>query len=161
MSNKFRDSRLFLLFLQFLLVMSACKTSEPFVYRTISKGAIIDTNEQEIVFDSPFKPKKMVNKVCFEYTDNLIADKSGTLSPKFPDGLPLQLNVFVLDQNGRKYALDHIENSFENYHCILPSDKSWLEISKTNTTFVKLVVSSNRKINISLIQWVSYDIWDI
>lgn len=150
-----------LAFLPFLLFMFACKTSDPFVSTPISDVVIIDTNEQEILFNKPFKPKKMVNKVCFEYSDKLIADKLGAKPPSFPDGSPLQLTAFVIDQNGKKYALDHIENSFENYHCILPQDKSWLEISKTDATLVKLLVRSNRKINLSKIEWVSYDIWDI
>lgn len=138
----------------------ACKPSNPFIDTPISGAKVIDTSEQEIIFNKPFKPKKMINKICFEYSDKLTAEPISE-PPKFSDGTTLQLTAVIVDQNDRKYELDHVENSVENYLCIRPKYDAWLNISKTDTTFVKLLIRSNRKINLLQIQWVSYDIWDI
>jgi hypothetical protein len=138
-----------------------CQKGNPFVHTKISEHVFIDSQEREFIFDQPFKPKKMINKVCFEYTDSLKPDKSGTKFPEFSDGTQLKLKAFVIDQNGKRYELNNIENAFDNYICVLPESESWRDISKTDTVFVKLLVHSNKKLNLSKIQWVSYNIWDI
>ena len=144
-----------------LLNIFACKPSNPFAYTPISGAVVIDTHEQEFIFDKPFKPKKMVVKICFEYSDKLTT-REISQPPKFPDGTVLKLTASVIDQKGRKYELSQVANSVENYLCISPElTNEWMDISKTNTVFIRLLVYSNRKLNVSKIQWVSYDIWDI
>lgn len=143
-----------------MLMTFACKAGNPFIQTPISGAMVIDTKEQVIVFDKPFKPKKMINKICFGYSDTLVA-KSISEPPKFSDGTSLKLTAIVVDQNSKEYTLSYIENSPQGNLCIRPENEDWFDVSKTNTTFIKLVVSSNRKINLSKIEWVSYDIWDI
>ena len=144
-----------------ITLLSACNRGNPFVETPIIGQTVIDTYEQEFVFEKPFKPNKQVNKICFAHSDNLTVD-SISEPPKFSDETPLKLTAFIVDQNGRKYELNDIENSVENYLCIVPSEYGeWLDISKTKIVFIKLVVSSNRKVNMSKIQWVGYNVWDI
>ena len=117
-----------ILVIAFLTTLT-CKPRDPFVYTPISGVVVIDTLEHEFIFDKPFKPKKMVNKVCFEYSDELSALEISQ-PPKFPDGTELKLTATIVDQNGRNYELDDIENSVEGYLCIRHRSDDWLDISK-------------------------------
>jgi hypothetical protein len=141
-----------------LLNTFACEVNKR-IHTPISRETIIDTNEQEIVFDKPFKLKRQVVRVCFEYSDNLKISSYGDV-PRFSDGTSLKLITSVVNQNGRKYELSKIGTSFENTICLEPElTDEWIFISKTKITFTKLLVYSNRKINISKIEWWEFNPW--
>ncbi len=139
---------------------SACKPSNPFVHTPISGEIVIDNNEREFVFNKPFKPTKQVNEICFEYSENLKISQIES-PPKFSDGNPLIITSYLVDQNGEKYQTTHIKRNRENYGCFTPENYvAWLDISKRNISFTKFFVHSNLKINISKIEWKSYNAWD-
>lgn len=102
-----------------------------------------------------------MNKICFEYSEKLKID-SITKPPKFPDGTPLVITSYLIDQNGKKYETNGISQNGENYICFAPENYvAWLDISKQNISFIKLVVKSNPKIKVSKIEWKSYNAWDM
>jgi hypothetical protein len=146
----------------FIMVSGAisCKPKDPFVTTPIIGPIVIDTAEQEIVFAQPYKPVKQVVKVCFAYADDLNAFPISK-PPLFPDGVRLELTASIIDQHGSNYKLTHVENSVDNYYCISPRSDAWLKISESDTTFLKLIVRSNRRINISRIEWVQYNALDL
>ncbi|HEX8636839.1 MAG TPA: hypothetical protein VF692_02160, partial [Pyrinomonadaceae bacterium] len=84
------------LFLTVLIVMFACKPSNPFVHTPISGAIVIDNDEREIVFDKPYKPKKQVNEICFEYVGNLKIDAIEK-PPLFADSTPLIITSYLVD----------------------------------------------------------------
>ena len=148
-------------FLCAVFLFVSCKPTDPFDRTPISGNVILDTQGQEFVFERPFKPRKQVVKVCFEYSDDLNAF-SISKQPAFRDGTFLKLTGSVVDAKGRTYELSHVANSVENYLCLTPElTDEWMHISKRDVAFIKLLVHSNRKINITKIQWVSFNIWDI
>jgi len=139
---------------------TACRSSNPFTHTLISKEISIDINDQEISFERAFVPKKQVSEVCFEYLDSLSASKIGE-PPRFRDGQALDLTAFVIADDGSSYRLDHIVNSVDHYLCMSPNFDNWLDISKADKRFVKLIVRSNRQIHLSKIEWIAYDSGDI
>ena len=143
-----------------LSVTVACHRRSPFVDTPISGAIVIDSASREIIFEKPFKPTKQVSKICFEYTDPLSVYDIAK-APQFGDGTNLRLEAKIVDRNGKSYDLDDIENSVDYYICLVPGSKDWLDISKTDTAFVKLIVRSNRPIHLSKIEWVAYNSWDI
>ena len=159
--NFVKSRILIFLFILTLIVFFACKPSNPFVHTPISDAIVIDNGEQEIVFDKPFKPEKQVNEVCFEYPEKLKID-SITKPPKFADGKLLVIKSYLIDQNGEKWETNSITRNRESYICFTPENYSdWLDISKSNISFIKLVVSSNPKIKVSKIEWKTYNAWDM
>lgn len=159
MGNKLERS-IRVLFLIVLLVVVACKPSNPFVHTPISDTIVIDDNERVIVFDKPYKPKKQVNEICFEYVDNLeiVAIEK---PPLFADGTPLIITSYLVDHYNEKHELSNISKNAPNTLCFTPKNYGeWLDVSKREVTFVKLIVRSNRKIDLSKIEWNSYNAWD-
>lgn len=142
------------------LFIVSCKPINPFSHTLISNNLVIDKVGQEIIFDKPFKPKKQVNKVCFDYFDKLkVLDISKP--PVFPDETPLLITGYLVDKKGKRYDLDNISKNGTNYLCLTPEYTSeWLNIYKKDISFLKLYVSSNRKFNVSKIEWESYNAWD-
>jgi hypothetical protein len=81
--------------------------------------------------------------------------------PKFADGTPLLITSYLIDNRNEKLELNSITRNGENYFCFVPENYTeWLAISKKNASFVKLLVQSNRKINVSKIEWKTYNAWD-
>src|SRR5687768_14042454 len=85
------------------LAMS-CKPTDPFAVTPISGPVVIDTQQQEFTFEKEFKPRRQVVKVCFAYSDDLIAH-SISERPYFGDGTPLNLTAAIVDTNGNNYSL--------------------------------------------------------
>ena len=161
--KKCRSGRDFVVILTCCLILFtsfSCRFGPPFVATPITSNTVIDSEEKVFIFEKPFKPYKPINKVCFEYPDKLDATVISE-PPKFPDGESLNITAYVFDQNGKRYELDYIENSVENYLCLRPDYDGWLKISDKDVSFIKLTVKSNRRIRMSKIQWVSYHILDI
>jgi hypothetical protein len=127
----------------------------------ISESTVINNNQKEFPFSKPFKPSKQVNEVCFHYSGFLKVNEI-TKPPQFADGTPLIITAYIVDQNNENLELNSITRNGDNLLCLGPGNyKEWLDISKMNTTFVKLPVQSNREINISKIEWKTYNSWDI
>jgi hypothetical protein len=154
------------LMFRFILLISiltcvSCKLGNPFVHIPISGPTTIDNQERKFIFDKPFEPIKQVNEICFEYVDNLKVD-SIPKPPVFPDGKPLIITSYLVDQNDKKYDLSEITRNRENYLCLTPDNyDEWLGISKQDVAFVQLFVRSNRKLDLLKIEWKSYNAWDM
>jgi hypothetical protein len=148
------------LFLTALLCMVACKPSNPFIHIPISGEIVIGNNEQIIVFDKPFKPTKQVNEICFEYVGNLKIDAIEK-PPLFADSTPLIITNYLVDNYNEKHELSNISKNLPNTLCFTPKNYGeWLNVSKKEVTFIKLIVRSNRKIDVSKIEWNSFNAWD-
>jgi hypothetical protein len=138
----------------------ACKPKDPFLETPISGETTLELEPKEFNFKKPFKPEKPMNKICFAYTGDLTSENISD-PPKFRDGEELNIIATVVDQDGKQYQFDHITNSVDQYICLAPTSSGWLDINKRSVTFLKLTARSNRPINISKIQWVSYHPLDL
>lgn len=139
----------------------ACKLGNPFVFTLIASQITIDQNEKEIVFNQPFKPTKQVNRVCFEYDERL---NIGSIKepPKFSDGTSLMLDLRLFDEQNVQYKFSKIGRNREKYICFVPEDyDQWLDIAEKEVTFVRMTVRCNQTLNISKIEWESYNAWDL
>ena len=138
----------------------ACKPRNPFVHTEISGPITIDHSEKEITFERAFKPKKQANEICFRYSENL---KIGLIKdpPKFSDGTPLVIDLHLFDQKDIRYEFSSISTNKEGTICFVPDNyNEWQEISTKQTLFVKMIVRSNQKLEVSKIEWESYNSWD-
>ncbi len=143
------------------LLNQACKPLNPFTYTPISKNVVVDSNRQALVFDSPFLPRKQVNDVCFNYKGDLRIPRYISEPPEFTDGVALKLDVILVEESGKHYKADKTTENGPNYLCFAPSNhEEWLKISEKNVKFVKIFLSSNRKLEVSKIEWKSYNAWD-
>ena len=143
-----------------ILNVSGCKPSAPFVHIPISESTVININQKEFPFSKPFKPSKQVNEVCFYYSEFLKVNEI-TKPPQFADGTPLIITAYIVDQNNENLKLNSITRNGDNLLCLRPENfKYWIDISKKNTTFVKLLVQTNREITFSKIEWKTYNAWD-
>lgn len=152
----------FSIILFIILSVSNCKPSDPFIHIPISGSTVIDANQKEFPFSKPFKPSKQVNEVCFEHAETLKLEEYSMNPPRFADGTPLLITAYLGDNRNERLELNKITRLVENYLCFVPENyNEWLAISKKDVSFLKLSVQSNRKINVSKIEWRTYNAWDI
>ena len=147
----------------FILINAlSCKPSNPYVRIPISGSTIIDTNQKEFQFSKPFYPSKQVNEVCIEYTGTLKYEEKYSMNPpKFADGTLLLIKLYLVDNSNEKVELNKITSFGRNDLCFVPENYTeWLGISKKNASFVKLLVQSNRTINVSKIELKTFNAWD-
>lgn len=139
----------------------ACKPGKPFSHLQISGEIVLDNNEQKLIFAEPFKASKQVNDVCFGYYDNLQIQYVDN-PPTFPDGKPLLITARLTDQAGKIIELNNISRNAPHYLCLTPMEYDWwISIYKTDIRFTELTVQSNRRINISKIEWEMHNAWDL
>jgi hypothetical protein len=130
------------------------------VRTAISGPTTVDQIEKEFAFEKPFTPAKQVNDICLAYVQRLEI-KNVTDPPRFLDKTPWKLGMYLIASDGTKYAVDTIGRNRENYLCLHPRDyEEWLRISEKGVSFVKLSIQSNRKIDLTRIEWESYNAWD-
>lgn len=138
-----------------------CKSVDPFSVVAISGPVVIGSNTIEFEFKKPFKPTKQAVKVCFAYSDDLNVPSISEF-PKLTNGSRLELDGNLIDSDGRRYSLNHVANSVKNYICLSPElTDVWMNISKSDVSFTKLLMKSNAELNVTRVEWVSFNSWDL
>jgi len=132
---------------------------DPIVHTPIAQDYVIGVEKKEIVLDTPFKIKRTINELCFFYTDSLI-EANLSKPPKFPDGENLEITAVAVDQNQVAYAFDKISRGGGDMYCMRPFGKDvkkYLYLHRKNISFVSLILSSNRRVKLKRIEWLSYN----
>lgn len=142
-------------------VLTSCKPTDPYSRTSISGARTIGPIEQEILFEPPLKPVKQANEVCFHYIEQTDTSNIDAL-PKRPDSSNLMIEATLIDDAGNRTELGKNGINGPNIICRVPIDYNhWLDISKSNVKFVKLIVRSDRPVELSKIVWVGYNAWDL